>query len=154
VREAQDRLPAELRDEAPVLFSAHGLPESYIRAGDRYLDDVRITVAAATRRLGVGSRAQLCFQSRLGRQKWLGPYTEEAIDRVAEAGHPAVVVCPVAFTGEHIETLQEIDILYKDRATALGIKHFARARTVGLHPAFIDALGTLAIAAARARGWA
>jgi ferrochelatase len=153
VREAQATLPEPARDEAPVLFSAHGLPESYIRRGDPYLDDIRITVAAVTRKLGLGPRAQLCFQSRLGRQKWLGPYTEEAIDRVAESGHTALVICPVAFTGEHIETLQEIDILYRERATAHGITHFARARTVGTHPAFIDALATLAVAAARSR-WA
>jgi protoporphyrin/coproporphyrin ferrochelatase len=153
VREAQNMLPESLRNDAPVLFSAHGLPESYIRRGDPYLDDIRITVAAVTRRLGLGPRAQLCFQSRVGPQKWLGPYTEEAIDRLAEAGHTALVICPVAFTGEHIETLQEIDILYRDRAAARGIKHFARARTVGCHPAFIDALAALAVDAAAKRGW-
>jgi ferrochelatase len=153
VREAQALLPESARDEAPVLFSAHGLPESYIERGDPYLDDIRITVAAVTRRLGFGPRAQLCFQSRLGRKKWLGPYTEHAIDRLAEAGHTALLICPIAFTGEHIETLQEIDILYRERAAALGITHFARARTVGCHPAFINALATLAIAAARGRGW-
>jgi ferrochelatase len=153
VREAIAKLPAEAQAEAPVLFSAHGLPESYIRRGDPYLDDVRITVAAVTRALKLGARAQLCFQSRVGPQKWLGPYTEEAIDRVAEAGQTSVVVCPVAFTGEHIETLQEIDILYRDRATARGITHFSRARTVGTHPAFIDALATLTRKAAEKQGW-
>jgi ferrochelatase len=115
---------------------------------------VRVTVAAVTRRLGLGARARLCFQSRVGPQKWLGPYTEEALDEVAESGSTAVVVCPVAFTGEHIETLQEIDIIYRERAIAHGIRHFARARTVGCHPAFIAALADLALAAAAARGWA
>jgi ferrochelatase len=154
VREALATLPEEVRAEAPVLFSAHGLPESYIRRGDPYLDEIRITVAAAIRKLELGARAQLCFQSRLGPQKWLGPYTEESIDRVAESGQTAVVVCPVAFTGEHIETLQEIDILYRARAAERGIKHWARARTVGVHPAFVGALADLAVGAARARGWA
>jgi ferrochelatase len=153
VREALATLPEEVRGECPVLFSAHGLPESYIRRGDPYLDQIRITVAAVTRTLDLGSRAQLCFQSRLGPQKWLGPYTEETIDRVAESGQTALVVCPVAFTGEHIETLQEIDILYRERAATRGIKHWARARTVGVHPAFIDALAELALGAARTRGW-
>ena len=64
-----------------------------------------------------------------------------------------MVVVPVAFTGEHIETLQEIDILYKERAQKAGIVHFARARTVGCHPAFIAALADLVEAAASARGW-
>ena len=151
VQEAQAGLPEDQRATAPVLFSAHGLPESYIRKGDRYLDDVRITVAAVTRRLGLGARALLCFQSRLGPQRWLEPTTEETIDQVAEAGQRALVICPVAFTGEHIETLQEIDILYRERAQARGIEHFARARTVGCHPAFIGALADLVVSAARAR---
>src|SRR5439155_4345578 len=127
---------------------------SYIRKGDPYLDEIRTTVGAATDRLGIRGRERLAFQSRVGRQKWLGPYTEDALDELAEAGHKAVVVCPVAFTGEHIETLQEIDILYRERAIARGIRHFARARTVGVHPAFVDALATLALGAARQRGWA
>jgi protoporphyrin/coproporphyrin ferrochelatase len=154
VRDAIAALPAERRTDAPVLFSAHGLPEAYIRRGDRYLDEIRTSFTAVTRALKLGARAQLCFQSRVGRQKWLGPYTEEAIDRVAEAGHTAVVICPLAFTGEHIETLQEIDILYRERASARGIQHFSRARTVGVHPAFIDALATLALEAAQEKGWA
>jgi protoporphyrin/coproporphyrin ferrochelatase len=151
--EAIATLPDADQGTAPILFSAHGLPESYIEKGDPYLDDIRVTVAAVIRRMGLGSRAQLCFQSRVGRQKWLGPYTEEAIDRVASDGFTALVVCPVAFTGEHIETLQEIDILYRDRALERGIRHFARARTVGCHPAFIEALADLTLKAARDRGW-
>jgi len=104
--------------------------------------------------MGLGRRAQLAFQSRVGRQKWLGPYTEEALDALAEAGQQAVVVVPVAFTGEHVETLQEIDILYRERAQQKGIRHFARARTVGCHPAFIGALAELTLNVARQRGWA
>ena len=153
VREAIATLPVEHRATAPVLFSAHGLPESYIRKGDPYLDEIRTTVAAATLRLGIRGREQLAFQSRLGRQKWLGPYTEDALDQLADAGHKAVVVCPVAFTGEHIETLQEIDILYRERAEKRGITHFARARTVGCHPAFIGALADLSETVALAKGW-
>jgi ferrochelatase len=153
IAEAIGTLPEAQRATAPVLFSAHGLPESYIRKGDPYLDEIRTTVTAAARRLGIAGRDQLAFQSRVGRQKWLGPYTEDALDALAEAGHRAVVVCPVAFTGEHIETLQEIDIIYRERAQKKGIVHFARARTVGCHPAFIGALAELADGAARARGW-
>ena len=75
------------------------------------------------------------------------------LHELAAAGERAVVVCPVAFTGEHIETLQEIDILYREQAQKQGIAHFARARTVGTHPAFIRALADLAEGAARAKGW-
>jgi len=154
VEEAIATLPDEHRATAPVLYSAHGLPEVYIKRGDPYLDDIRITVEAVSRRLGLGARARLCFQSRVGPQRWLQPATETVLDELAAAGEKAVVVVPIAFTGEHIETLQEIDILYKERATKAGIVHFARARTVGCHPAFIAALADLVEAAAHARGWA
>jgi ferrochelatase len=154
VEEAIATLPAEHRATAPVLFSAHGLPEAYIRRGDPYLDDIRITVEAVTRRLRLGTRALLCFQSRVGRQRWLEPATDALLEKLAAAGTTAVVVVPIAFTGEHIETLQEIDIVYKEQAARAGIVHFARARTVGCHPAFIAALADLVEAAAHERGWA
>ena len=136
-----------------MLFSAHGLPEAYIRRGDPYLDDIRITVEAVTRRLGLGARARLCFQSRVGPQRWLGPSTEAVLDEMAAAGETRGRRRPIAFTGEHIETLQEIDILFRERAEQAGIVHFARARTVGCHPAFIAALADLVEATAPARGW-
>ena len=153
ITEASGQLPESERQTAPVLFSAHGLPEAYIRRGDPYLDDVRSTVSAVTTRLTLGPRAQLAFQSRVGRRRWLAPTTEEALDALAAAGHRAVVVVPVSFTGEHLETLQEIDILYRERAAARGITSFARARAVGCHPAFISELAGLLVSAARARGW-
>ncbi|HSY38317.1 MAG TPA: ferrochelatase [Polyangia bacterium] len=153
IEDAVRTLPPEHAATAPVLFSAHGLPEDYIRKGDPYLDDIRITVEAVTRRMGLGARARLCFQSRVGRKRWLGPATETLLDELGAAGRRAVVVVPIAFTGEHIETLQEIDILYRERAEKAGIVHFARARTVGTHPSFITALANLAEAAARERGW-
>ena len=83
-------MPLEERSRVPVLFSAHGLPESYIRRGDRYLDEIRTTVAAVAARLALGARARLCFQSRFGRRRWLGPETAEALAAVQSlraAGH-------------------------------------------------------------------
>jgi ferrochelatase len=153
VRAAAATVPHAERPTVPVLFSAHSLPESYIRRGDPYLDEIRTTVAAVSDRLGLGARARLCFQSKVGRMRWLEPSTERALEAVAREGHRSVVIVPIAFTGEHIETLQEIDILYKEHATRAGITCFARARTVGTHPAFIAALADLAEAAAYERGW-
>jgi ferrochelatase len=154
VRAATATVPLDERSRVPVLFSAHGLPEAYIRKGDPYLDDIRTTVAAVAARLQLGGRARLCFQSRVGPQRWLGPTTEDTLAAVAAEGHRSVVVVPIAFTGEHIETLQEIDIVYKEHAQKAGISSFARARTVGVHPAFVGALADLTLEAARARGWA
>jgi ferrochelatase len=154
VRTAAATVPLADRTTVPVLFSAHGLPESYIKRGDPYLDEIRTTIAAVATRLGLGARARLCFQSKVGRKRWLEPSTERALEGIAKEGHRSVVVVPIAFTGEHIETLQEIDIIYKEHAERAGIACFARARTVGTHPAFIGALADLAEAAARGRGWA
>src|SRR5262249_28218753 len=154
VRDAIATLPAEHQDRAPVIFSAHGLPEKYIVGGDPYLDEIRVTVAEVVRRLGLSARSRLSFQSRVGRMRWLGPQTEEVLHELGAAGETAVVVVPVAFTGEHIETLQEIDILFREHAARVGIVHFARAGTVGCHPAFVRALADLVETAARGRGWA
>jgi ferrochelatase len=153
ITDAIATLPEELRATAPVLFSAHGLPESYIRRGDPYLDEVRTTVAAVTRHLDLGPRAHLAFQSRVGRQRWLSPYTEAALDDLIDGGARAIVVCPIAFTGEHVETLQELDIIYRERAMKRGLTHFARARTVGLEPDFVSALAEACLDTARARRW-
>ena len=129
------------------------MPESYIRRRDPYLDEIRTTVAAVTRHLELGPRAHLAFQSRVGRQRWLSPYTEAALDELIDGGARAIVVCPIAFTGEHVETLQELDILYRERAVKRGLAHFARTRTVGLERDFIMALTEVCLDAARARRW-
>jgi protoporphyrin/coproporphyrin ferrochelatase len=154
VCEAIAELPFEAQDRAPVIFSAHGLPESYIRSGDPYLDDIRITVQAVARRLELGDRARLAFQSRVGPVRWLTPNTADVLTELGAQGETSVVVVPVAFTGEHVETLQEIDIVFRQLAEKAGVTHFARAGTVGCHPAFIRALADLVEAEVRAHGWA
>jgi protoporphyrin/coproporphyrin ferrochelatase len=99
----------------------------------------------------LGARPTL-LPSRVGPNRWLGPTTGATIDELAAAGPPRRRR-PIAFTGEHIETPQKIDILYRGRAEKAGITHLARVRAVGTHPAFIGALADLAESAARARGW-
>jgi ferrochelatase len=93
-----------------ILFSAHGIPEKLVAKGDPYQEQVEATVAAIIARLGPVDH-RICYQSRVGPMKWLGPSTPEAI---AEAGRDGVgaVVVPVAFVSEHIETLVELDIEY------------------------------------------
>jgi protoporphyrin/coproporphyrin ferrochelatase len=147
------RLPEDLRAAAPVLFSAHGLPESCIRRGDPYLDEIRTTVVAVGKRLALAGRARLAFHSRVGRQRWLGPSLEQTLADLAGGGARAVVVCPISLTGEHVATLHELDLLQRAHAEARGLTHFARARTVGTAPAFIAALAGLCLDVARARGW-
>jgi HAD superfamily hydrolase (TIGR01509 family) len=132
-----------------VLFSAHGLPESIVNAGDPYQWQVEQSVARIVERLGIeGLDHIVCYQSRVTPQKWIGPSTEEELER---AGHDkvAVLVVPVAFTSEHSETLVELDVEYREEAEKLGVPGYFRAPAQNSDPAFIAALAGLV---ERARG--
>ncbi len=138
--------------EAPVrvLFSAHGIPEKLVTGkGDPYQEQVETTVAAVVAeiesRRGPIDHA-ICYQSRVGPIKWLGPSTPEAIQSAAEDG-VGVVVTPVAFVSEHIETLVELDIEYAELARDKGVVPYLRTPAVGIEPLFIDALAEAAVGA-------
>ena len=133
-----------------ILFSAHGLPERNIAAGDPYQWQVERSaglIAAAVRdRLGHEPDWRISYQSRVGRLVWIGPYTEAEVERAAEEGRPLVVV-PLVFVSEHIETLVELDIEYRDLALRHGAPAYERVRTVNEDEPFIDALAALVRAA-------
>lgn len=135
-----------------VLFSAHGLPEDIITDGDPYQWQCEMTaekIAAAT---GIDYLDwQICYQSRIGPKKWIKPSTEDAVDKAIKDGKP-VVILPHAFTQEHVETLVEIEIEYREMAEKKGIKGFYRVPTVGLHAAFIKGLYNMVKSAARRDG--
>ena len=121
-----------------LLFSAHGIPEKLVAAGDPYQEQVETTVSALIARLGPLDH-RICYQSRVGPLKWLGPSTPEAIEEAGRDGVGAVVV-PVAFVSEHIETLVELDIEYGHLAEAHGVQPYLRTPTVSAAPAFIEGL--------------
>lgn len=141
--EAQTRLIGETLAQAGgapvrVLFSAHGIPEKLVRAGDPYQAQVEATVAAVVACMGLTDWA-ICYQSRVGPLKWLGPSTPEAI-RAAAADGVGVVVAPIAFVSEHVETLVELDVEYAHLAAEVGCAPYLRAPAVGIEPRFIAAL--------------
>jgi ferrochelatase len=150
---AEATIPPDQQQTIPILFSAHGLPVRYIEKGDLYLQDIESTVAAVSAQLALGTRQRLSFQSRLGRAEWLTPSTEAMLQTLGKEGHKAIVLVPISFTGEHIETLHECDILYRQVAAAHGITTFARARTVGVSPPFIAALADCCEQAMKKSGW-
>ena len=117
---------------------------SFVERGDPYPEHVRASVRAVIEELGWEGSMQIAWQSKVGRGRWLSPSTEQAIEALGATGTPRVLVVPLAFVGEHIETLYEIDIEYRDLARERGIGAFGRARALGLHPAFIDVLAELA----------
>ena len=128
-----------------VLFSAHGLPEKVIRRGDPYQRQIEQTAAAIAQQLG-GVDWSVCYQSRVGPLKWIGPSTDAEVKRAA-ADKRAIVLYPLSFVSEHSETLVELDIEYRQLAEQAGAPKYVRVPTVGTHPQFIHGLANLVRAA-------
>ena len=127
--------PANVR----LLFSAHGLPEKIIAAGDHYQAQIQATAQAVAMRLPELTDWSVCYQSRVGRLKWIGPSTDDEIRRAGEEGK-GVLVSPIAFVSEHVETLVELDHEYAELAAQVGCAPYLRAPTPSVEPAFIRAL--------------
>jgi ferrochelatase len=126
-----------------LLFSAHGLPERIVKNGDPYQWQCEQTAKAIVAGLNMPNLDWVnCYQSRVGRLKWIGPSTNEEIRR-AGADHTPLVVAPIAFVSEHSETLVEIEIEYRHLAEEAGVPYFARVDTVGNDPTFIGGLASL-----------
>lgn len=129
-----------------ILFSAHGLPERNIAAGDPYQWQVERTAGAVAagvaRRLGHETDWRISYQSRVGRLVWIGPYTDAEVEEAGKEGRPLVVV-PLVFVSEHVETLVELDVEYREIALRNGAPVYERVRTVNEDAAFIDGLAGL-----------
>jgi ferrochelatase len=127
-----------------ILFSAHGLPEKIIKAGDPYQWQVEQTVSRLMQHWGKAADYVVCYQSRVGPLQWIGPSTEDEIARGGKDGVPLVIV-PIAFVSEHSETLVELDIEYKARAEAQGVPAYIRVPALGSMPEFIKGLAALCL---------
>ena len=139
-------LPETVRQNMHLVFSAHGLPMSLVREGDPYPQHIERTVAGILQRFDFKPAAStLCYQSRVGPVKWLEPSTLATLQKLGAQGCKQVLMVPVAFTSEHIETLHEIDIQLRETAQQAGIQTYVRAPTPGTHPAFIDGLAHLVL---------
>jgi ferrochelatase len=130
------------RSNVQLVFSAHGLPQSFIDSGDPYLEHIQATVRLTMEHFG-GISHHLAFQSRAGPVKWLEPSTETKIAELAAAGCTHLLMVPLSFVSDHIETLYEIDIQYKEEAAELGIADFRRSEALNSSPAFISCLAEL-----------
>ncbi len=134
-----------------LLFSAHGLPESVIKRGDPYQWQVERTCEAVVHELGDGWDWQVCYQSRVGPMKWIGPSTPEAIEAAGREGK-GVLLVPIAFVSEHVETLVELDRDYRQLAEKVGCPVYLRAPTPSTHPSFIHGLARTVGGALRSAG--
>ena len=130
-----------------VLFSAHGLPERIIEQGDPYRWQIERTAQAVAREVGIADLDWgVCYQSRVGPLRWIGPTTADELKRAGTDRVPVVVV-PIAFVSEHSETLVELDIEYKALAGAEGVPAYVRVPAVGTEGDFIDGLAEVVRAA-------
>lgn len=131
-------------DSAHIFFSAHGVPVSYVtEAGDPYQQEIEDCTALIMQTLNRPNPYTLAYQSRVGPVEWLQPYTEDALKELGEQGVENLLVVPISFVSEHIETLQEIDMEYREIAEEAGIHNFQRVPALNTHPVFIDSLSTL-----------
>jgi len=128
-------------EQVHVFFSAHGVPVSYVEeAGDPYQSEIEECSELIMKTLNRPNDYTLAYQSRVGPVEWLKPYTEQALAELGEKGVRDLLVVPISFVSEHIETLQEIDIEYRDIAYEAGIENFHRVPALNTDPTFIWAL--------------
>lgn len=141
--EGRDKFPTRRREGLPVVFSAHSLPVSYIREGDPYVEQLQATVHSLARQ-GNLVTWRLAYQSRGGGGgEWLGPQVEEVLESLAGDGHREVLLSPVGFVADHVETLYDVDIALRAHAQRLGLK-LERCAALNTSPAFIAALAAIA----------
>ncbi|MBU0730196.1 MAG: ferrochelatase [Proteobacteria bacterium] len=127
-----------------VVYSAHSLPVNFIKEGDPYVDHLVKTIRAVEKSTNLTGK--LCYQSRSGPVEWLSPSTPEMLEALAAEGCSNVLMVPISFVSDHVETLYEIDMLYKDQARDLGIR-LERTESLNTNPVFINALKDLVLSA-------
>lgn len=133
---------------ATIFFSAHGVPVSYVtEAGDPYQREIESCTALIMKALNRPNPHVLAYQSRVGPVEWLQPYTEDKLEELGEQGVKELVVLPISFISEHIETLQEIDMEYREVAQEVGIENFRRVPALNTYPKFINDLGDMVVEA-------
>jgi ferrochelatase len=137
-------------ERAHLLFSAHSLPVSFVEKGDPYVEELLKTIKALSSELKLPWH--LSYQSRSGPVKWLSPSTEEKLRELALHSVKEVIIVPISFVSDHIETLYEIDIYYKEIASMLGIKLY-RTESLNTNPLFIEALYNMVINSLEESGW-
>jgi ferrochelatase len=126
-----------------LLVSAHGLPQKFVEEGDPYVADIWLTLDALLTKLDPRPPYALAFQSRVGPVRWTRPHIDEVIRDLGRRGIKDVLVLPISFVTDHVETLVEIDHTYGELARSCGIEHFRRAPSLNARPSFIEVLADL-----------
>ncbi len=147
INSALDRFPKDKREDVQVVFSAHSLPVSYIESGDTYVEELKETIQDLLKRIGPISW-HIAYQSKgTIPGAWLSPMVEDVLQEIAQEGHKEVLLVPVGFASDHVETLWDLDILHKGQAEDLGLK-CERSGALNDSPKFIESLASMVLEAA------
>ncbi|HEV2063802.1 MAG TPA: ferrochelatase [Thermoanaerobaculia bacterium] len=149
IREGIAAFPDPRPEAVRVLYSAHSIPKKLVtKEGDPYQREVEESVRSIQERLGGRSPWTLAYQSKLGPVEWLGPATLDVIGELGRRGEKQVLVVPIAFVTDHVETLYEIDQLFGDAARKAGLAEFRRTPGLNNRPAFLRCLESLIVSQA------
>lgn len=145
VEQSIQKVPADQRSNVHLVFSAHGTPMKLVREGDPYSKQIRRTYELVVERGNFGLPHHLCFQSKVGPQKWLEPSLTDTIESLGKQGVSHVIVNPIAFVTDHIETLSEINIEARHEAQELGVTYFDMTAPLTTSDTFIECLAELVL---------
>ena len=132
-------------DEVQLVFSAHGTPVSLVKKGDPYSHQIKDTVEAVVKARNYSHKHHLCFQSKVGPMKWLEPSTDKMIEKLASESKYHLLIIPISFVSDHVETLFELNIEYRHIADNCNIERYIVMEGLNDSPTFIEALKYLAI---------
>jgi len=147
IDEAVSSFSETVRPDIQMLFSAHGTPESLVKKGDPYSLQIRKTVTAVMKARNFSHDYHLCFQSKVGPMKWLRPSTDEMIIKLAEKNKKQLLIIPISFVSDQIETLFELNIEYRAVAERSGIDNYVVMKGLNDSDVFISALRDIVLEA-------
>jgi ferrochelatase len=138
------------KEKLALVYSAHSLPKSMVEEGDPYVDHLYRTITVLEELIGL--KGHLCYQSRSGPVEWLEPATDILLNELAEKGFHSLLVLPISFVSDHVETLYEIDMLYSEMMAEKGVR-LIRTPSLNVRPLFINALSNLVEQGLKKAGW-
>jgi ferrochelatase len=134
-----------VRNDVQLVFSAHGTPVSYVKKGDPYSHQIKETIDEIMKLRNYSHNYHLCFQSKVGPAKWLEPATDKMIEELSAKGKNHLLIIPISFVSDHVETSYELDIEYRHVADKVGIENYIVMKGLNDSQLFVDALYEIVI---------
>ncbi len=134
------KFPEEVRKDVQLVFSAHGTPVSMVKSGDPYSHQIKETMTKVMEERKHSHKHHLCFQSKVGPVKWLTPATDTMIEELAQQGQKHLLIIPVSFVSDHVETSFELNIEYRHVADKVGIENYIVMKGLNDSQLFVNAL--------------